>query len=164
MPLPLPGTLSSGRGGVGAGLVAGTWTLAYHSVREARPQTRHGPEPKAQWALTPVGCFLVSSRGALKLADRLGVARTSRSGTWASPKNLSREEKSRMLRTSLTCPALPPTYHPSPPSHHINKHPADKADPPQTPWSPRTHSSLAPCPWASRLSSLEGQAPLPAQG
>ena len=59
-----------------------------------------------------MGCFLVSSSGALKLADRLGVARTSRRGMLASPRNL-RREKSRKSKSSQMHPSSSPKY-PSP--------------------------------------------------
>lgn len=48
-----------------------------------------GPPPGK--GLTPVVCFLASSKGTLKEAARLGEERTSRRGTRASPKNLGAE-------------------------------------------------------------------------
>ena len=47
--------------------------------------------------LTPVLCLLASNKGALKLAARLGDARISRKGTWASPRNLGKDRDQNMI-------------------------------------------------------------------
>lgn len=85
-PSTLLGTLSSGQGTPGPALGSGR---QWHSsgVRKTQPGAERGC-CGAGCSLTPVGCFLASSRGALKLADRLGVARTFWRGTLASPRNL----------------------------------------------------------------------------